>query len=102
MRVPAILLFVFICSLSLAVAGGPGHGAPAKAPYGPPLDPTLMAMKEAGVWYFLCEAPIYPERIPPHYMTFGPPCPPYCCPPPQVMAPARAYPQRPVKCYPQR
>jgi hypothetical protein len=101
MRVPALLLLLLVSSLSLAFAGGPGQVGPAPAQYGPPLDPTLMAMKEAGVWYFLCEAPIYPQKIPPHYLTFGPPPPAYCCPP-QVMAPVPLRPQRPVKCYPRQ
>lgn len=46
----------------------------------PPLDVSLMGFKDQGVWYFLCEAPAYPVRIGPHYLTYGPPPP--CCPPP--------------------
>lgn len=67
-------VFVFV---SMAVAGGPGFGQPHQAR----LDPTLTAFKDQGVWYFLCEAPIYNKRIPDHYATYGPPPPPYCCPP---------------------
>jgi hypothetical protein len=47
----------------------------------------LMAMKQQGVWYFLCYAPEHCERIAPHYRTFGPPPPP-CCPPPAPCGPA--------------
>ena len=46
----------------------------------PPLDVSLMAFKDQGVWYFLCDAPAYPVRIGPHYLMYGPP-PPYCPPP---------------------
>ncbi|MGC8908872.1 MAG: hypothetical protein ACP5M0_15735 [Desulfomonilaceae bacterium] len=62
-------------------AGGPCNGKPAA-----PLDASLMAFKEQGVWYDLCEAPAYLVRIPPHYATYGPPPIP-CCPVP-VQAPA--------------
>lgn len=66
---------------TVSSAGGPGPPH-----YGPPLDGSLMAHKEQGVWYFLCTAPHYPYRIPPHYLVYGPP-PPACAPPPCVGAP---------------
>ena len=72
-----VALTVSVCVLiSSAMAGG-GIVVPHQAQ----LDPTLMAHKDQGVWYFLCEAPTFYKRIPPHYVTYGPPPPPYCCPP---------------------
>lgn len=68
-----MLLLLGLVNLSSSFQRGPAVKTP-------PLDPTLMAWKEQGAWYFLCEAPIYQHRIPPHYLTFGPPPP--CCPPP--------------------
>ena len=59
-------------------------GSPVQKPM-VPLDITLMAFKEQGVWYDLCEAPAFLVRIPPYYATFGPPpsyCPPPLCGPP--------------------
>jgi hypothetical protein len=70
----AIVASASLFSPMLVKAGG------SVAAYGPPLDASLMAFKEQGVWYFLCEAPTYPYRIPPHYLTYGPPPP--CCPVP--------------------
>ncbi len=64
----------------------------------PPLDTTLMGMKEHGAWYFLCVAPTFPCRIPPHYLTYGPPPPPYC-PPPCAPVPRKSAKLRgPVVC----
>lgn len=63
-----LLIGVLLCSS--VYAGGTAGGKE------PPLDPVLMGMKEQGVWYFLCAAPAYPHRIPPHYATYGPPPPP--------------------------
>ena len=57
-----------------ASAGGPYSNKPPA-----PLDESLMAFKEHGVWYDFCEAPAFAVRIPPHYATYGPPPPP-CCP----------------------
>ncbi len=73
-----IVVLIASCSFaaSVALAGG-GVVVPQRAQ----LDPTLMAFKDQGVWYFPCEAPIFNPRIPPHYVTYGPPPPPYCCPP---------------------
>ncbi|MCL5123271.1 MAG: hypothetical protein M1511_02000 [Deltaproteobacteria bacterium] len=75
------ILIVMIVLMGLTMspmcfAGGPG--GPGGAMQGPPLDYTLMGFKEQGAWYFLCTAPEYPKRIPPHYQTYGPPPPPYC------------------------
>jgi hypothetical protein len=67
-----------------AAAHGGGKGGAST----PPLDTTLMGMKEHGAWYFLCVAPTFPCRIPPHYLTYGPP-PPYC-PPPCMPAPRKS------------
>jgi hypothetical protein len=84
----ALLATVFLlASFSLCFAGDKQS-----AYAGPPLDPTLMAFKDQGVWYFLCEAPVHNYRIPPHYLTYGPPPVPYCPPP---MYPA--VPQPPVR-----
>lgn len=88
-------LLAAICIIGvagLAHAGDQLHRAGAY----PPLDPTLMGFKDQGVWYFLCAAPIHIERIPPHYLTYGPPPVPYCPPP------APCPPQVPVKQGPQK
>lgn len=70
------VIVISFCFLQTpANAGGTPHLA------GPALDYTLMGFKEQGVWYFLCCAPTYGCRIPPHYLTIGPPPPPYCPPP---------------------
>jgi hypothetical protein len=73
-------IFAMLTAFLPAFAGGP-----ARAPKLPPLDDTQMAFKEQGAWYFLCVAPVFCERIPPHYLTYGPP-PPQCPPPPYVPA----------------
>jgi len=62
-------------------AGGSYMGKPAA-----PLDASLMAFKNQGVWYDLCEAPAFAVRIPPHYATYGPPPVP-CCPVPLKVPP---------------
>src|SRR5271157_6588737 len=66
------LWFMIVLGLVVVVPGVNAGG------YGqmPPLDESLIGMKEQGVWYFLCDAPIFFYRIPPHYATFGPPPPP--------------------------
>ncbi len=46
------------------------HGGGTGGASTPPLDTTLMGMKEHGAWYFLCVAPTFPCRIPPHYLTY--------------------------------
>ncbi len=70
----AAIIVTVVLTLS-AFAGPSGRSGP------PALDASLMAFKEIGIWYFLCVAPEYPCRIPPHYQTYGPPPPP-CAPPP--------------------
>ncbi len=87
-RLVAIMILMTLLLGSVCYAGGQ------RVAYGPPLDETLMAFKEQGVWYFLCEAPVYPYRIPPHYLTFAPPPPPYC---PVPCAPPAMAPRRPAK-----
>jgi hypothetical protein len=85
-KLGAIIVLATFVSLvpAIAVAGAP-VGAP--GPGGlPPLDQSLMAFKEQGVWYFPCVAPAYLCRIPPHYATYGPP-PPVCPPPPMAYYP---------------
>jgi hypothetical protein len=81
--VPAATLTLLVLLLpALTGATGP----PPPPGFGPPpLDLSLMAFKEQGVWYFLCEAPIYLYRIPPHFLTIAPP--PACWPMPPVHAP---------------
>lgn len=71
MTAAVIVLVLMASSLSYAQQS---HAVAA-----PPLDPVLSGFKDQGVWYFLCTAPYYPVRIPPHYLTFGPPPP--CGPP---------------------
>lgn len=77
-----VLPVIAVAMMLSPMALNAGGFAPA---YGPPLDTSLMAFKEQGAWYFLCEAPTYPYRIPPHYLTYGPPPPcgpvPPCGPP---------------------
>ncbi|AFM27098.1 hypothetical protein [Desulfomonile tiedjei] len=78
-----VVLFTAICIVAasfLAYAGGNSRV------HQPPLDVSLMAFKEQGAWYFLCTAPAFPYRIPPHYATYGPPPPP-CGPVPCAPAP---------------
>ncbi len=70
------------------------------APTAPPLDPVLKGFKEQGVWYFMCAAPYHPVRIPPQYLSFGPPPP--CAPiqgTPSDRNGARMMPYRPVSPY---
>lgn len=91
-RVLPVVLATLISLLAcgLVCAGGPEtSGARSRMPHevGPPLDPTLMGWKEQGVWYFLCTSPIRGARIPPHYLTYGPPPVPYCPPPPVMYGP---------------
>jgi len=67
----------------LTMASLPIFAGNAVRPNFPPLDPTLMGFKDQGIWYFLCTAPVFCERIPAHYLTYGPPppqCPPPCLP----------------------
>ncbi len=85
--VPVAMLSVLVLLLpGLSAAAGP---LPPPGFSQPPLDLSLMAFKEQGAWYFLCEAPVYLYRIPPHVLTFAPPppcwpMPPYRAPAPQV------------------
>jgi len=76
-----IIFVVSFTSIASALAG------PAAVPHAvkpaAPLDASLMAFKEHGVWYDLCEAPAFLVRIPPHYATYGPPPVP-CCPIPMT------------------
>ncbi len=73
-------IFAMLTASLPAFAGGA-----ARPPQTPPLDYTQMAFKDQGIWYFLCVAPEFCERIAPHYLTYGPPRPP-CAPPPCVPA----------------
>jgi len=85
------ILFLFAVVLGLALFAGAGYGEMSGQGKGkkPPLDPTLTAFKEQGVWYFLCEAPTYCQRIPPHYLIYGPPPPCGPTPPPQQCGPVK-------------
>lgn len=85
MKSLAVVLFAITALLELCTVS---HGGGTGGASSPPLDPTLMGMKEHGAWYFLCVAPTFPCRIPPHYMTYGPP-PPQYCPPPCATAPRK-------------
>lgn len=69
-----VAVIMCVAPMSVAWADGPQFGKPPA-----PLDLSLMAFKEHGAWYYLCEAPAYRVRIPPHYATYGPPPVP-CCP----------------------
>ena len=82
--VPVAMLAV----IGLLLPGLSGAAGPPPPPgFGPPpVDWSMMAFKEQGVWYFLCEAPVYLYRIPPHFLTFAPPPP--CWPTPPCPAPA--------------
>lgn len=88
----------FVLAVLLVAASVPVHcsAGPAGRHKLPPLDVSLMAFKEAGIWYFLCTAPMYCQRIPPHYQTYAPPPPP--CYPPPCLGP----PPAPVKLAPHR
>jgi hypothetical protein len=81
------LIVMLACIITMcSVLNGPVWGGFVPRVPAAPLDQSLMAFKEQGVWYYLCSAPVYPCRIPPHYLTFGPP-PPHYCPPPCAPAP---------------
>jgi hypothetical protein len=86
MKILTVVLSTITVLLQLCAAS---YGGGVRGASGPQLDATLMGMKEHGAWYFLCEAPMFPYRIPPHYQTYGPPPPPYC-PPPCVIPPRKA------------
>ncbi len=84
MKMKKLILPLCVSMVLLSPMLSTAGGNPVVA--GPMLDETLMGMKEQGVWYFLCTAPAYPYRIPPHFMTFGPPPPP-CVEPPGTICP---------------
>ena len=75
------LTVAFVTVIALLQLSAASHAGGTGAAATPPLDATLMGMKEHGAWLFLCVAPMFPCRIPPNYQTYGPPPPP-CCPPP--------------------
>ncbi|MEW6350573.1 MAG: hypothetical protein AB1646_16030 [Thermodesulfobacteriota bacterium] len=75
--------------IGLSAACGPACAQDGAFPHVPSLDVTLMAFKEQGAWYFLCEAPQFQCRTPHHYSSFGPP-PPHCPPPAVCAAPGCA------------
>lgn len=70
-----------MAAASLLIVSAPCYGQQPHWASAPPLDVALRGFKDQGVWYFLCTAPYYEVRIPPHYLVYGPP-PPYCPPPP--------------------
>ena len=81
------ITIIFLClglSLGLMLVAGDSHSGGGHSGKMPPLDVTLMGFLEQGVWYFPCFAPMYPHRIPPHYLVYGPPPPP-CGPFPGVL-----------------
>lgn len=89
LRVISVLVFIIFSVPMESTAGGTtGRGSA-------PLDETLMSFKEQGVWYFLCTAPVFNCRIPPHYLTYGPPPPEYCPPPPAMPLKSKICPVRP-------
>jgi len=90
------VVLAMMCVMGLATMTVAGDRPNFRDGY-PPLDPTLMGFKEIGTWYFLCTAPTYMDRIPPHYLTFGPPPVPYCPPPMPMAGPV---PQKPMKVKP--
>ncbi len=93
------LLFVIItlCVVMPLSTAGPASAQQDQRQEWPKLDSTLMATKEYGVWYFLCEAPEFQCRTANYYLTFAPP-PPYC--PPPVICPPPVPCQPPVVCAP--
>jgi hypothetical protein len=86
MKTLTVVLIAIVVVLQLCAAS---HSGGTRGASTPPLDTTLMGMKEHGAWYFLCVAPTFPCRIPPHYLTYGPPPPEYC-PPPCAPAPRKS------------
>ncbi len=83
MKTQLMKVFAFI-TLSICLPCGHVCAQGLGLQHGPSLDMTLMAFKEQGAWYYLCEAPEFQCRTPNHYLSFAPP-PPYC-PPPVVCA----------------
>jgi len=83
LTVLAVMVLATSCLPTDSLAGGRGPRGSAR------LDDTLMGFKEQGIWYFLCTAPVFDQRIPPHYLTYGPP-PPNYCPPPVPVTPRKA------------
>jgi hypothetical protein len=82
------ILFVAIALVTMCASAHAGGAAGNQPGYvGPELDPVLMGNKEFGTWYFLCDAPQYGNRIPPHYATYAPPSRSYCPPPPPQVPP---------------
>ena len=75
---------VMMSTLALGIA----QAGQAQRRNGPPLDYELMAFKNQGIWYFLCEAPLVQVGCPPPVLTAFPPCPP-CgpVPPPPMREP---------------
>jgi hypothetical protein len=82
------LLFVASVLLFLGLPGSVHAGSAGKRQASPPLDHTLMAFKQQGIWYFLCDAPIPTGGIPPSYLSYFPPPPP-CGPIPYPPAMSR-------------
>jgi len=82
------LILALAALVVLTVASSDCFAGGGVRPVGPPIDQTLTGMKEQGVWYFPCVAPIYRWRIPPQYATYAPPPPP-CMPPVQCAPPPR-------------
>jgi len=72
-----LFLIVMVAAVVVSMlALGPAQAGQAQRRNGPPLDYELMAFKNAGVWYFLCEAPLVDVGCPPPVLTKFPPRPP--------------------------
>jgi hypothetical protein len=71
-----ILSLLILIAIVVTLLPAFSHADAAAARRLPPLDISLMGFLEHGTWYFLCEAPINPYRIPPYYATYAPPPPP--------------------------
>jgi len=81
-------LIVTLCVAAMVIsvlAPGIAQAGPADRRNGLTLDYQLMSFKDSGMWYFLCDAPLVQDRVPPSYLTAWPPAPP--CGPRPLMAP---------------
>ncbi len=85
-KLKRLIVIVFVAAVVISMlAPCIAQAGPASRRNGPPLDYQLMAFKNSGVWYFLCDAPLVQDTVPPSYLTAWPPPPP--CGPRPLMAP---------------
>ncbi len=85
-KLKGLLVTLFVAAMVMSMlAPGIAQAGPADRRNEPQLDHQLMAFKDTGMWYFLCEAPLVQDHVPPSYLTAWPPPPP--CGPMPLMAP---------------